>query len=57
MTDTIRIWAEVWKWLLYVGLGAFAVLMVFVTIKGISDIRSLFAALASSDEPQEPTQP
>jgi len=45
MTDTIRMWAEVWKWILYVGAGAFLALMVFVIIKGIFDVRSLFASL------------
>ena len=50
MSDTIQMWSNIWKWILLLGGGAFCLLVVFVFIRGLSDIRSLFAMLRKQGE-------
>ena len=38
-------WAAFWKIVLYVGLGLFTVLSLWVIVRGLFDIRGMFAAL------------
>ena len=46
-------WAMLWKWFLIFGVGVFAVVSLWVTVAGLSDIRRMFAELRrqESDEP------
>ncbi len=38
-------WAVLWKWFLILGVGAFAIVSVWVSIAGLSDIRRMFEEL------------
>ncbi len=46
-------WAMLWKWFLITAVGVFAVVSLWVTVAGLSDIRRMFAELRRQ-EPDEP---
>ncbi len=46
-------WAMFWKWFLILGVGVFAVVSLWVTVVGLSDIRRMFAELRKQ-EPEKP---
>jgi hypothetical protein len=43
-------WVTVWKVVLYVGLGLFTALSLWVIVGGLSDIRAMFASLREDAE-------
>jgi len=46
----MEVWAQIWTWVLAIGLGAFAVLAVVVSVKGLADIRALFRTVGEQHE-------
>ena len=42
-------WMLFWSWVLYVGLGLFVILSVYVTIYGFRDIRRMLEELRQDD--------
>ncbi len=38
-------WIEFWRVVLYIGLGLFAVMSLWVIVAGLGDIKRMFAAL------------
>ena len=38
-------WVTVWKVVLYVGLGLFTAMSLWVIVRGLTDIKSMFATL------------
>ena len=46
-------WVTVWKIVLYVGLGLFTALSLWVIVRGLTDIKSMFATLREEAESAE----
>jgi len=49
------LWMSIWKWLMTLSVGSFAVMAVWVTFQGAMDIKSLLQSLREGHEHSEET--
>lgn len=51
----MTLWMTLWKWLMILSVGGFAIMAVWVTIQGARDIKSLLISLREGHENTENT--
>jgi len=49
------LWMSIWKWLMILSVGSFAVMALWVTFQGALDIKSLLQSLREGHEHPEET--